>query len=120
MQVHFLHRHVRDTVVILEEGNLHHPRCHRCDMLVPWHTLNGSHLATTQCAKVTERKRRRLFEDELMESTERTFQTYVEPLENVTAFRYLGRVMTAGDDDWPAVLGSLQKARKSWGWLLRI
>ena len=36
------------------------------------------------------------------------------------AFRYLGRVMTTGDDDWPAVLGKLQKARKSWGRLLRI
>ena len=27
MWVHFLHRHVLDTVVILEEGHLHHPRC---------------------------------------------------------------------------------------------
>ena len=27
MRVHFLHRHVLDTVVILEEGNLPHPRC---------------------------------------------------------------------------------------------
>ena len=35
MQVHFLHRHVLDTVVILEEGNLPHPRCTRCDMMVP-------------------------------------------------------------------------------------
>ena len=28
--------------------------------------------------------------------------------------------MTAGDDDWPAVVGNLQKARNSWGCLLRI
>ena len=35
MRVYFLHRHVRDTVVVLEEGNLPHPRCPRCDMLVP-------------------------------------------------------------------------------------
>ena len=26
IRVHFWHRHVRDTVVILEEGNLPHPR----------------------------------------------------------------------------------------------
>ena len=26
MRVHFFHRHVRDTVIILEEGNLPHPR----------------------------------------------------------------------------------------------
>ena len=38
----------------------------------------------------------------------------------MTTFKYLGRVMTAGDDDWPAVVGNLQKARKSWGRLSRI
>ena len=27
MQVHFMHRNVQDTVVILEEGILPHPRC---------------------------------------------------------------------------------------------
>ena len=27
MWLHFWHRHVRDTVVILEEGTLPHPRC---------------------------------------------------------------------------------------------
>ena len=62
----------------------------------------------------------RLAEEELREITERDFETYVAPLENVTAFKCLGRAMTAGDDDWPAVVGNLQKARKSWGRLLRI
>ena len=35
MQVHFVHRHVQDTVVMMEEGNLPHPRCLRCDLQVP-------------------------------------------------------------------------------------
>ena len=30
MRVHFWRRHVRDTVIILEEGNLPHPRCENC------------------------------------------------------------------------------------------
>ena len=34
---------------------------------------------------------------------------------SVSRFTYLGRVMTAGDNDWPAVAGNLKKARKSWG-----
>ena len=38
----------------------------------------------------------------------------------MTEFKYLGRVLTAGDDDWPAVVGNLGKARKSWGWLDRV
>ena len=48
MKVHFWNWHVRDTVVILEEGNSHHPRCHLCDMLVPWKDLNGMHRRTSQ------------------------------------------------------------------------
>ena len=51
---------------------------------------------------------------------ERDFEAYGKPLETVTAFKYLGRVMTAGDDDWPALAGNLVKARKSWGRLAGI
>ena len=53
-------------------------------------------------------------------STERAFDAYGKPLDNMSDFKYLGRVMTAGDDDWPAVAGNLSKARKSWGRLSRI
>ena len=64
MRVHFVHRHVLDTVVILEEGNFPHPRYARCDMLVPWQELNGRHLGTAQCNKGEEQKRRRMAEAE--------------------------------------------------------
>ena len=63
MRVHFLHRHVRDTVVVLEEVNLPHPRFPRCDMMVPWHALNWKHLATAQCARGGEQKIRQIMED---------------------------------------------------------
>ena len=43
MRVHFWNLHVRDTMVILEEGNLPHSRCPLCDMLVPWRALNWTH-----------------------------------------------------------------------------
>ena len=109
MLVHFMHWNVLDTVVLLEEGNLPHPRCPRCDMLVPWHTLNGRHHATAQCARGEERNMRLLAEEELRESTERAFEAYSALLENVTAFKYLVQVMMSGDNDWPAVLGNLCK-----------
>ena len=54
-------------------------------------------------------------EAELRDSTERAFETYRKSLETLTTFKYPGRVMTAGDDNWPAVAGNLVKARKSWG-----
>ena len=89
-------------------------------MLVPWQALNGRHPATEQCARGAEQKRWRLTEVELRESLERSFEAYREPLDNVTAFRYLRRVLTAVNNDCLAVVGNLGKAQKSWGRLSRI
>ena len=59
-------------------------------------------------------------ETELRESTERDFEAYRKPIEVVYIFKYLGQIMTAGDDDWTAVAGNLVKALKSWGQLASI
>ena len=83
----------------LEEVKLPHPRCPQFDVVVPWRTLNRRHPATAQCSRGAYQKRRQLAETELREIMERAFEAYIEPLENVTAFKYLVRVMTEGDDD---------------------
>ena len=72
------------------------------------------------CRKGAERKRRRIAEEELREITERAFEAYGKPIETVNKFKYLGRVMTAGYDDWPAVAGNLVKGRKIWRQLTKI
>ena len=113
MRVHFVHRHVQDTVVMLEEGKLPHPRCPRCDMQVPRKALNGRQLGTAQCAKGAERKRRRLAETEMMENLERAFHAYGKPMEAVSEFRYFGRLLTATDDDCLTVAGNIKKAQGS-------
>ena len=41
------------------------------------------------------------------------FEVYGQQIQSVPWFTYLERVMTAGDDDWPAVAGNFAKARKS-------
>ena len=87
MRMHFFNWHVRYIVIILEEGNLPHPRCPRHDMLVPWRALNSRHHATTECAKGAEQKRRWMAEAELREITERAFEAYGKPLENVSTFK---------------------------------
>ena len=51
---------------------------------------------------------------------ERAFHAYGKPMEAVSEFRYLGRLMTATDDDWPAVAGNIKKAQGSWGSLARV
>ena len=76
MRVHFVHRHVLDIMVILEEENFPHPRCTRCNMIVPRRALNGRHPGTAQCKKGAKRKRQRLAEAETQESTERAFEAY--------------------------------------------
>ena len=113
MWMHFCSRHVRDIVIILEEGNFPHPRCSRCDIMVPWKALNGRPQATALCRQGEERKRQRIEEDELRDRTERAFDAYGNPIEMVKQFKYLGRLMTAGDENWPAVLrpGSKNGAR---------
>ena len=120
MRVHFVYRHVLVTVVMLEKGNFPHPRCARCDMQVPRKALNGRHVGTAQCTKGAERKRRQLAETETRENSERAFKAYREPMEVMLEFRYLGRLLTATDDDWPAVAGNIKKARRSWGRLARV
>ena len=107
------HRHVQDTTIILEEGNLLHPRCPQCDILVPWWALNRKHLTTAQCDQGVKRKRRRMAKEELRESADRDFQDYSRSLEMVTSFKYLGRVLKAEEDNWPEVVGNLRKACKS-------
>ena len=120
IRLHFVHRHVLDTVVMLEEGNFSHPRCARCDMQVPQRALNGRHPGSAQCLKGAESKRRRLAETETRENSERAFEAYVAPIESVTEFKYPGRIMTATDNDWPVVVRNFGKARRSWGCLSRV
>ena len=87
MWVHLWHQHVRDTVVILEEGNLPHPRCPMCEMLVPCQALNRIHWRTAQCKKVEERERRRLSEEEERAVIYREFSAYGHPLKVVTSLK---------------------------------
>ena len=53
-------------------------------------------------------------------ATERAFNSYVRRVNSVREFRYLGRILTSTDNDWPAVARNLQKARATWGRLARI
>ena len=94
LRVNFLHRHIRDTMVILEDDKLHYPLCPRCYILVPWAPLNGQHTTIAQCAKGSERKRRWLMAEDLRARTARIFQAYVISPNLVRSLKYLGNIMT--------------------------
>ena len=119
-RTHFWHRYVRDNMVILEEGNLPHLRWTLCNMLVPWRYLNGSHTGTAQCKKGVERKWRQLGAKEARAVTSRSFSAYGCPLEIMTSFKYMGRVLLVVDDDWPGAVWNLGKAWMVWRKFLRI
>ena len=120
LRVNLLHRHIRDTMVILEDDKLHYPLFPRCYILVPWAPLNGQHTTTSQCDKGEERKQRRLIAEDMRAITARTFQAYVTSLNSVTSLKYLGHIMTASDDDCPELVGNLHDLRKSWSRFLMI
>ena len=46
--------------------------------------------------------------------TSRVFRCYGLPHEMVTSFIYLGRLILARDNYWPAVIRNMEKAREVW------
>ena len=57
---------------------------------------------------------------EAREGTERALTAYGVPLFQVYSFKYLGRVLAAEDDDCPAVVGNLRRARQKWARITRV
>ena len=49
-----------------------------------------------------------------------TLGAYGRPLNRVTSFRYLGRVILVANEDWPAVIRNLAKAREVCRTILRV
>ena len=86
MRVHFVHRHVHNIVVILEEVNLPLPRFPRCDLLVSRRALNWRHLDTSQYRTGMERKWQRLAEAEMWATSEKAFHAYGTKMWAVTDF----------------------------------
>ena len=56
-------------------------------------------------------KRWKLAAEEERTVTSRVFSAYGRPLDMVISFRYLGRMISAADGDWPAVIRNLEKAQ---------
>ena len=52
--------------------------------------------------------------DDIWESTEWYLQAYGLPITSVTPFKYLVRIITALDDNWPTVASNIKKAQKNW------
>jgi DNA-directed RNA polymerase subunit RPC12/RpoP len=108
---HFAVRHPEDVIIIVQEGE--YPRCPYCRMFVP--KLGPRHFATkacqTQSARVQEKER-----IDRQANMARNVVFYVDgtPIDNVTEYKYLGRIMSADDQDTAAVSFNIKKASKAW------
>ena len=56
-------------------------------------------------------KRHILVEEEEQAGAEAEITAYGIPLTPFTLFKYIGRVLLAEDDNWPAVVRNLRKSR---------
>ena len=97
--IHFLHRHLQDTIVIMEEVNCTHHRFPNCDMFAPQTALKYHCPTTTLCARGEERKLRRLEEIESRKGGVIVFKEYVHPLAMVSYFGYPGQTLAAIDNN---------------------
>ena len=52
--------------------------------------------------------------EESSTGAETSLTTYGHPLMTVSSFKYMGRVLSALDDDWPVVVENIRKAQKKW------
>ena len=77
-------------------------------------------MRTAQCTQGAERKRRQLAAEEDKEITARDFSAYGRPQDMVTSFKYLGRVISSADDNWPELVKNLAWSRKVWSRMARI
>jgi hypothetical protein len=89
------------------------PQCLRC-LLFTSNAQTARHQQSKTCAAGYARKIRRL--QQLANESGETTTLYVNgtAIKNVDSFRYLGRILTATDDDQLAIVHNLQKAKRSW------
>ena len=107
-------RHPMAAVHFPDEGPL--SKCSVCGMEVP----EKGHKGSQMCERARQRGEKRRQVQANREAAGVEFVVNGQPIETVTEFKYLGRVLASDDDDWPAVKANIHKARKRWGQVARI
>ena len=67
-----------------------------------------------------EMKRSCLEEEEERVGDEAAITAYWTLLAPITSFNYLGRILSAANDDWPEVVRNLWREWQKWAWLTRV
>ena len=75
------------------------PQCIKCNVFVSQQALNSLHTTTEICRRGEERKRHRLDTEEARAGENKSLKTYGKTLGSVSSFKYLGRVLSASDNN---------------------
>jgi hypothetical protein len=110
MRRHFRARHTEDTIIIEEEGAL--PQCDNCGLFT--RAVGEKHKLTEDCKKATKSRQAHLDEKVQQSARQHIFTVSGIPLERVSQFKYLGRLLDEDDKDGPALQANLEKARQKW------
>jgi hypothetical protein len=113
MRHHFRGRHIEDTIVIEEEGQL--PQCRLCGFFAKG-VDSEAHRATQTCTKYAEHRRQHFQAKRQTRAREEvTFQVGGQEINRVSQFRYLGRILEEDDNDVYAASRQLSRAKAKWG-----
>ncbi len=112
---HFLDQHPRDLVYLPSKGTVPLPRCERCGVQTERGALYGWHQHTQLCQNGWDKKVQHEATETARVTLAQSFTAYVDELERVEVFKYLGRLLAYDNNDTQAMQGNLKKARKSWG-----
>ena len=118
LREHFMYRHWKVKVAVVQEVPAPLPWCDQCEMHIPASRL-FNHRHMDKCNKATERYIMRIDVEMAARCSDMEFSLYGEEggdvVEVVENFRYLGRTLDQMDDDFPEVSENIMCARSVWG-----
>ena len=111
---HLMFRHFRSKVAVVKEGKEPFPRCDMCRIHMPEGRIIR-HRRMARCDRNTQMRWRQQDVAVANKCLEATFsltgKDEAEHIEGVWRFKYLGRLMDRSDNNCPAVLHNISKAR---------
>jgi hypothetical protein len=118
LRAHFNRHHWNDTVHIQEESLAPFPKCPQGGLQT--RLLNTRHYNSQACRDGIARRRQRTAQLQAFEADSVNFHLNAAPLEKVTTYLYLGRILTYNNSDWPTLYRNLRKAQSRWAMIVRV
>ena len=108
--------HLYDSIVIDQEGIL--PQCSSCGMRLK--SIGMRHRKSKLCIALTAKRKSAELIRQYATATQTEFYVDGTAIENVSEFKYLGRMISSNDRDELAVTARIKTARSKWMQLHRI